>query len=123
MTTELVCKPLAQIITFWRPGSAEWSWADEYADLIDDDVTQRIEERINAEGIGFVDHITPVLLGSDGRVWDGHHRIVLAIKRGVPALMCEVAGADVIECRFDHAQRCCRVHRTHVEPHRGCILR
>lgn len=87
----LVSKPLAQIVTFWRPGSADWTWADEYADLINDVVTQRIGDRIDAEGIGFVDHITPVLLGSDGRVWDGHHRIVLAIERCVPSLMCEVA--------------------------------
>lgn len=28
----LVAKPLAQIVTFWRPGSHDWGWVDEYAD-------------------------------------------------------------------------------------------
>ena len=28
----------------------------------------------------------PVILGDDGRVWDGHHRICLAIKHGVSTL-------------------------------------
>jgi hypothetical protein len=26
----------------------------------------------------------PVILGDDGRVWDGHHRIVVAGKLGIP---------------------------------------
>ena len=89
----LVSKPLAHITTFWRPGSRDekWTWADEYGDLIDDPVTGAVRLRVDAEGIGFVDHIAPVLLGSDGRVWDGHHRIVIAIERCIPTLMCELA--------------------------------
>lgn len=27
------------------------------------------------------------------------------------------------ECKFDHANTCCAFHKTHVTPHRGCILR
>ena len=90
---DLIRKTLAQILTFWRPGSRgdDWTWADEYADLIHDPVTAAIRVRVENEGINFVDHLAPVLLGSDGRVWDGHHRIVIAIQLGVPSLMCEVA--------------------------------
>ena len=92
----LICKSVAQIVTFWRPGSHEWSWADEYADLMGPhrDVTDRIYARVDAEGIDFADEYAPVLLGSDGRVWDGHHRICIAIQRGIHSLMCEVAGTD-----------------------------
>lgn len=91
----LVSKPLAQIVTFWRPGSRgdDWTWADEYADLIDDDVTTAIRERVDAEGIEFVDQLAPILLGSDGRVWDGHHRICVAIQRAIPTLMVEIVAA------------------------------
>lgn len=85
--------PVAQIITFWQPGSRgdNWTWADEYQDLMDRDQarTERIRQRIDAEGIGFIDHIAPVLLGNDGRVWDGHHRICIAIQRGIPTLNVE----------------------------------
>lgn len=83
---QLTRMPLRRILAEWRPGSHDWSWDDEYADLVDDDVTRRIEERVLDEGIGFTDHIAPVLLGSDGRVWDGHHRIVLAMKHGITEL-------------------------------------
>jgi hypothetical protein len=89
----LVFKPLAHIVTFWRPGSHDWTWADEYADLMgrDADKTAAIEQRVNSEGIDFLDYLAPVLLGNDGRVWDGHHRICIAIKRRIPGLMVELA--------------------------------
>lgn len=92
---DLTEMPVAQIVTFWRPGSHDWSWAEEYADIIDNPVTAAVRERVNNEGVGFVDHLAPVLLGSDGRVWDGHHRICIAIEQGIPTLMVEkaIAGA------------------------------
>lgn len=86
----LTKKPVSQIITFWRPGSCDWSWAEEYADVMSQARTQPVRERVKNEGFGFVDHLAPVLLGSDGRVWDGHHRICLAIEQGVPELMVEM---------------------------------
>jgi hypothetical protein len=85
----LVSVPLAQIVTFWRPGSTDWSWAEEYADVMTHERTAKIIARVDSEGIGFIDHIAPVLLGSDGRVWDGHHRICIAIQRGIQSLMVE----------------------------------
>ncbi|QIG59011.1 ParB-like nuclease domain protein [Microbacterium phage Fransoyer] len=91
---ELVLKPVAQIIAFWRPGSGDWSWAEEMARLADDPRTHDVAARVRAEGFGFVDDISPVLLGSDGRVWDGHHRICLAIADGHEVLRCEIAGED-----------------------------
>lgn len=86
----VVSKPLAQIITFWRPGSFEWSWEEEYADIFARPETKNIEALVDAQGIGFLDHVAPVLLSNNGRVWDGHHRICIAIKRGIPSLMVEL---------------------------------
>lgn len=90
--SQLERKTLAQIITFWKPGSGEWSWADEYADLMGRHqyTTDRIRERVAKEGIHFVDYVAPVMLGNDGRVWDGHHRICIAIEQGIPELAVEV---------------------------------
>jgi hypothetical protein len=91
----LVSVPLSHILTFWRPGSGDWSWSEEYTKLIGAPVTDAVCARVNAEGFGFHDHIAPVLLGSDNRVWDGHHRIILAIQQAVPSLMVEFAGDDL----------------------------
>ena len=96
-TPVLVRKSLAQILAFWRPGSHDWTWADEYRDLISEPVTDRIRQRVASEGIGFADDFAPVLLGSDGRVWDGHHRIVLAIEQGVSFLNVEMAATTATD--------------------------
>ena len=55
---------VSQIMKDYRPGSRDWSWDDEFAEI-----DRRILSR-------------PVLLGTDGRVWDGHHRIRLAAAIG-----------------------------------------
>lgn len=34
----------------------------------------------------------PVLIGNDGRVWDGHHRIVIAAGLGIPKIPVRFAG-------------------------------
>lgn len=73
---------LSALLTAWAPGSYDdrWTWDDErewlwhchreqMADLIAD---------ISANGIK-----EPVLLGDDGRVWDGHHRICAAMELGL----------------------------------------
>lgn len=80
---------LAKILTFWRPGSYDWSWGEEYADIMARPETAAIRSRVRSEGFGFLDYHSPVLLGSDGRVWDGHHRICLAIEADEPWLMVE----------------------------------
>lgn len=83
----LTRKPVSQIITFWRPGSYEWSWADEYGDLMGGDNMQAVKAQVSDTGIHFADHREPIILGNDGRVWDGHHRICIAIQYGIPHLM------------------------------------
>ena len=61
----------------WDVGSGDWSWLDEITDIIEREGDQsfwRFVETIRAEGVR-----EPVLLGDDGRVWDGHHRIIAAL--------------------------------------------
>ena len=85
----LMPKSIAHILTFWTPGSRDddWTWNDEYRDLITKPETRYIHRQIAQRGIGFADQTDPVLLGDDGRVWDGHHRIILAVEYGVHELM------------------------------------
>ena len=61
----------------FRPGSQgdDWTWADEAAWVIRNhaDKLAALVEDVAANGIQ-----EPVLLGTDGRIWDGHHRILAA---------------------------------------------
>lgn len=70
--------PLDELLANYRPGSqdAPWTWDDEYSDLWNRDREKMTElaATIAADGIR-----EPILLGTDGRIWDGHHRICIAI--------------------------------------------
>lgn len=70
----------------YRVGSFEWSWQEEYDDLMSRDATKMaaLIDSIRAEGIR-----EPILLGDDGRVWDGHHRICAAMHIGLDSVPVE----------------------------------
>jgi hypothetical protein len=72
--------PLDELLARWRPGSYEqpWTWDDEDEDIWTHPHTPALAAHIAAEGIQ-----EPVLLGRDGRVWDGHHRICVARRLGL----------------------------------------
>lgn len=76
---------LSKLIESYRPGSYgdDWTWDDEAEDLFDrePDGMHLLIEDISKNGV-----LTPVLLGSDGRVWDGHHRIVAALYLELPSI-------------------------------------
>lgn len=76
--------PLAQILTFWKPGSGDenWTWADEYSELIGQTRTAELSALEGAFPRNLRREEHPIMLGNDGRVWDGHHRIVIAIFKG-----------------------------------------
>lgn len=69
-------------------GSADWSWNEEARDLDQHPCPccgerghyqKSLEADIALNGIRH-----PVLLGDDGRVWDGHHRIAAAMRLRCP---------------------------------------
>ena len=67
----------------WRPGSEgdQWTWADEERSLWSEpmiDHTLTVQAEIVADGI-----LEPVLAGDDGRLWDGHHRVLIAARLGI----------------------------------------
>lgn len=70
-----------EVLVSHRPGSRDWTWADEAADLIERDgpALDELIRSVATEGVR-----EPVLLGDDGRVWDGHHRIIAALIVGTP---------------------------------------
>src|SRR5690606_17566121 len=57
---------LDHLLSVYRVGSGDWPWTEEYDNLIDRTYTQQLLTRIREEGIR-----EPILLGTDGRVWDG----------------------------------------------------
>lgn|GEM_PF-4299023 len=72
-----------EVMARWRPGSHDqhpdgrpWTWADESADL-----TGRDAVRLAWVAAHYLDR--PILVSEfDGRVWDGHHRVVAAARTG-----------------------------------------
>lgn len=58
----------------WAVGSGPWDWKHEAWSVLQNvGRTLAMWDSIAEDGIR-----EPVLLGDDGRVWDGHHRIVIA---------------------------------------------
>jgi len=66
--------PMA-VAEVFRPGSGDWDWSQELEDV--KGLGNGFEELVEDVQLNGVKE--PVLLGADGRVWDGHHRILAAI--------------------------------------------
>lgn len=65
--------PIKDLIKVFQPGSGdeEWSWSEELKALSRTLWFHELVDDIREKGVK-----EPVLLGADGRVWDGHHRIL-----------------------------------------------
>ena len=79
---------LETIFTDWRDGD-EHGWETEFDWLEANHAEQMavLVESIREHGIR-----EPVLLGGDGRVWDGHHRICAARSLGLSMIPVEFVG-------------------------------
>lgn len=66
---------LNYIFENFTPGDEGNSWAAEFAWIINNDYanTSHLVEDIDRNGVRL-----PILLGDDGRVWNGHHRLLVA---------------------------------------------
>ncbi len=66
--------PLAELFTSYRDGQ-EIGWEVEFAELREREgaYLERLAASIHKNGMH-----TPILLGKDGRIWDGHHRLYVA---------------------------------------------
>jgi len=72
---------LADLLAFFRDGD-EHGWDQEFAYLATRwDEMGPLVASIRSEGIR-----EPILLGTDGRVWDGHHRIYAAHLLGIEVI-------------------------------------
>jgi hypothetical protein len=72
------------VLAAYRPGSYgdDWRWEDEWADIDAGRTATDVENlRASVTAVGICE---PVLLGDDGRIWDGHHRLRLALELGLP---------------------------------------
>lgn len=84
--------PLTRVLTDVRCGSQDWTWDEEWADLdrrhSETGYLAKLEQEIRANGITM-----PVLIGTDGRLWDGHHRLRIAVRLGIDYVPVEVPAA------------------------------
>ena len=70
---------LTDLMLQYTPGD-EHSWEAEFSYLWYDDVGRLLEVIGEVMEFGIE---TPIDLGPDGRVWDGHHRIAAAVELGL----------------------------------------
>ncbi|MEV5068963.1 ParB N-terminal domain-containing protein [Microbacterium sp. LMI12-1-1.1] len=80
--------PLDALLQVVRDGD-EHGWDREF-DLLATDHAKRIEhlaESVQRDGIR-----EPIVIGPDGRVWDGHHRLAVAKLLGIAEVPVEFAG-------------------------------
>ncbi|MBE4790267.1 ParB N-terminal domain-containing protein [Streptomyces caniscabiei] len=88
-SVELQVWPLKRILTEVRCGSEDWPWEEEWADLArrhaETGYLDRLADQISENGITM-----PVLIGSDGRLWDGHHRLCVAVRLGIGYVPVEI---------------------------------
>lgn len=79
--------PLKFVLSHWRDGD-EIGWEEEFRFL-----RENHEERMNdlASSIRNEGIKRPILLGGDGRVWDGHHRLCAAAFLGMHFVPVEYA--------------------------------
>jgi hypothetical protein len=81
--------PLTRVLADVAVGSGDWTWDEEWADLdarhAATGYLDTLEQQIRENGITM-----PVLIGNDGRLWDGHHRLRIAVRLGIPYVPVEV---------------------------------
>ena len=81
--------PLHRVLSEVRCGSKNWTWEEEWADLdrrhTETGYLETLEAQIRETGITM-----PVLIGSDGRLWDGHHRLRIAVRLGIGYVPVEI---------------------------------
>jgi hypothetical protein len=91
--------PLTRILAEVAVGSRDWTWEEEWADLdqrhAETGYLATLEQQIREKGITL-----PVLIGSDGRLWDGHHRLRIAFRIGI-----EYVPVEIVKPTPEHAPR------------------
>jgi ParB-like chromosome segregation protein Spo0J len=65
----------------WCPGSEDWDWPSEWAEIAQHNAGVTLANLIGYIAVNGISE--PVLLGDDGRVWDGHHRLMVARLLGI----------------------------------------
>lgn len=95
--TELMS--LKVLMAKWRPGSKDerpdgqpWTWDDEVPEMLWGEDHLTYSEWLSGEIIenGITE---PIILGHDGRVWDGHHRIAICTLLGIEWVPVDVVPA------------------------------
>jgi hypothetical protein len=94
----LIKKHLSEIMRNWTPGNSSdrRTWGEEAAYLWHED-TERMSKMVDLvfeKGIDFADKTSPIKLGNNGRVYNGHHRLVIAKEQGVKWLWVHIVGPE-----------------------------
>lgn len=102
--------PLGLILRDVAVGSRDWTWDEEFADLdtIHPEELRALHQDIATNGIK-----EPVLIGNDGRLWDGHHRLRIAVRLGIGYVPVQIIPPESLSAQVaDYAES------LHTAPHK-----
>jgi len=76
--------PLERLLAEVRPGSydGDWTWEQEHDDLWFGPNASQSRMDALATSMQLDGQREPVIVGDDGRLWDGHHRVAVAMRLG-----------------------------------------
>jgi hypothetical protein len=83
------------ILNQWRPGSKDWTWGEEMGDIQGRECCCCGEKAHHYDKIALLLQTQgwvgkPILLGDDGRIWDGHHRLLACLELGIEEVPVEL---------------------------------
>ena len=81
---------MSRVLAEYAPGDGG-TWLQEFAWMALHSSRKLRGLALSIEEIGVQ---RPILLGDDGRVWDGHHRICIALELRISTVNVEKAGGD-----------------------------
>ena len=94
--------PLGAVLAHWRPGWNDLTWPEAVVQVHRQEPAKMKELMASVVTDGLRE---PVTLGSDNRVWDGHHRIAVACRLNLPVIPVEYAALG--PCGMDiSAEQC-----------------
>jgi hypothetical protein len=73
--------PIGVFLAWTEPGDQDWSWRSQFKWLVKNHAEQLASLR---QDIAWRGQLVPVIVGSDGRLWDGHHRVYAIVELGWP---------------------------------------
>lgn len=101
LVAEVTVMPLAAVLAHWRSGWFDLTWRESVDAIWTKEPVQMASLGGSIEAVGIQ---KPIVLGTDGRVWDGHHRLAVACRLGLREVPVEFAALAAVRSEMSVEQ-------------------